>query len=66
VLHRELVFPPSNHLTVDVSGAIMSRRSKMRRLLQPNKVSELIVDTDGDEVRVSSNVISAEDDVSSV
>ena len=38
----------------------MSRPSKRPRLLQPCEISELIVDTDSDEGRVSSNVISVE------
>jgi len=38
----------------------MSRPSKRPRLLQPCKTSELIVDTDSDERRVSSNIISVE------
>jgi len=49
VLHRELVFLPSNHLTVGVSGGIMSWPSKRPKLLQPREISELIVDTDSDE-----------------
>jgi len=60
VLHRELVLFPSNHLTVSVSGGIMSQPSKGRHLLQPSEISELIVDIDRNEVRVSSNVSSVE------
>jgi len=60
VLHRELVFLPSNHLTVSVSGGIMSRPSKRPRLLQPCEISELTVDTDNDKARVSSDVSSVE------
>jgi hypothetical protein len=66
VLHRELVFLPSNHLTVGVSGGIMSRPCERPRLLQPSEISELIVDTDSGEARASSNVSSLEGDVSSV
>jgi hypothetical protein len=65
VLHRGLVVLPSNHLTVAVSGGIMSRPSKRPRLLQPRKISELTVDTDSDEVGVSSDISSDEGDVSS-
>ena len=46
VLHRELVFLPSKHLTVGVSGGIMSRPCKRPRLLQPGEISELVFDTD--------------------
>jgi len=60
MLHRELVFLPSNHLTVGVTGGVMSRPSKRPRLLQPREISELIVDTDSDEARVSSDVSSVE------
>ena len=63
VLHRELVFLPSNHLTVGVSGGIMSRPRKRPRLLQLREISELIVDTDSDEERVSGDVSSVEGDV---
>jgi hypothetical protein len=56
LLHRELFFLPSNHLTVGMSGGIMSRSSKRPRLLQPREISELTVDTDSDEARVSSDV----------
>ena len=65
-LHRELVVLPSNLLTVCVSGGIMSQSSKRPRLLQPSEISELIVDTDSDEARVSSDVSSVEGDISSV
>jgi len=44
----------------------MSRPSKKPRLLQPREISELILDTDSDEVRVSSDIISLEGDVISV
>jgi len=60
VLHRELVIFPSKHLTVSVSCAIMSRPSKRPCLLQPSKISELIVHTDCDKAKVSSNVSSVE------
>ena len=60
MLHIELVVRPSNHLTVGVSGCIMSRPSKRPRLLQPREIYELIVDTDSDEARVSSDVSSVE------
>jgi len=64
VLHRQLVFLPSNHLTICVSGG-MSRPSKKPRLLQPREISELTVDTDSEEARVSSDVSSLQGDVSS-
>ena len=60
LLHRELAVLPSNHLTISVSGGIISRPSKRPRLLQPCGISELIVDTDNDEARVSSDVSSVE------
>jgi len=66
VLHRKLIFPPSNHLTVGVSGGVMSRPSKRPRLLQPSEISELIVNTDSDKARVSSDISSVEGDISSV
>jgi len=66
VLHRELVFLPSNRLTVSVSGGIMSRPSRRPRLLQPCEISELIVDTDSDKLRVSSDVSSVEGGCESV
>ena len=60
MLHREFVVLPSNHLTVGLSGGIMSRPSKRPRLLQPREISELIVDTDIDEASVSSDFSSVE------
>ena len=66
VLHRELVFLPSNHLTVGVSGGIMSRPCKRPRLLQPGEISELIFDTDSGEARLSSDVSSVEGGFESV
>ena len=56
LLHRVLVILPSNSLTISVSGGTISQPSKRPRLLQPGKISELIVDTDSDEARVSSDV----------
>lgn len=44
----------------------MSRPSKRPRLLQPREISELIVDTDSDEARVSSDVSSDEGGYESV
>ena len=58
MLHTELVFLPIKHLTVGVSGDVMSRPSKRSRLLQPHEISELIVYTDSDKTRVSSDVSS--------
>jgi len=49
VLHRQLVFLPSNHLTC-----------KGPRLQQPSEISELIFDTDSDEARLSSDVSSVQ------
>ena len=66
MLHRQLVFLCSNHLTVGISGGIMSRPSKWPRLLQARKIPELIVRTDSDEARVSSNVSSVTGDIGSV
>ena len=48
VLHREHFIFPSKHFTVSVSGSVMSQPSKRPCLLQPSKISELIVDTDSD------------------
>jgi hypothetical protein len=59
VLHTQLVILPTMHLTVDVSGGIMSRPRKRAQLLQPSKISEL-TDTDSDKARVSSNIGSVE------
>jgi len=56
VLHRELFILPSNSLTISVSGGTISQPSKRPRLLQLGKIYELIVDTDSDEARVSSDV----------
>jgi len=39
VLHRELVFLPSNHLIIGVSGGKMSQPCKRPRLLQPQEIS---------------------------
>ena len=66
MLHRELVFLPSKHLTVSVSGGIMSRPHKRPRLLQPSEISELVFDTDSDESRLSSDVSSVEGGFESV
>ena len=44
----------------------MSGPSKRPRLLQPSEISELIVDTDSDEARVSSDISSLEGNISSV
>ena len=60
VLHRELFIFPSYHFTVSVSGGMMSQPSNRPCLLQPSKIPELIVDTDSDEAKVSSNVSSVE------
>ena len=65
-MDKELVFLPSNHLTVGVSGGIKSRPCKRPRLLQPSEISELIFDTDSDKAIVSSDVSSVESNVSSV
>jgi len=45
---------------------VMSRPSKRPRLLEPREISELIVDTDSDEARVSSDVSSVEGGYESV
>jgi hypothetical protein len=57
VLHRELLFLPSNHLIVGVSGG-MCRPYKRPRLQQASEISELIFNTDSDEARLSSEVSS--------
>jgi len=66
VLHRELVFLPSKHLAVGVSGGIMSRPCKRPRLLQPGEISELVFDSDSDESRLSSDASSVEGGFESV
>jgi len=43
-------------MTVGVSSGIMSRPRKRTWLVQPSKTSELIVDNDSDEARVSSDI----------
>jgi hypothetical protein len=48
------------HFTVSVSGGIMIGPGKRPRLLEPSKISELIVDADSDGVRLSSNVSTGE------
>jgi hypothetical protein len=58
VLHTELVFLPSMHFTVGVNGGEMSGPSKVPRFLRLSEISELIVCTDSDKVRVSGNVSS--------
>ena len=63
---RELVFLPSKHFTVGVSGGIMSRPCKRPRLLQPGEIAELIFDTVSDESRLSSDVSSVEGGFESV
>jgi len=60
MLHRELVFLPSNHLIVGVSGGIMCRPYKRPRLQQLGEISELIFDTDSDEARLSRDVSSVQ------
>jgi hypothetical protein len=60
VLHGELVILLRKHFTVVASDGIMSGPSKGLRSLRPSKISQLIVDTDSDEVRVSSEVSSVE------
>ena len=60
VLHRELVILHCSRLTISVSGGIISRPCKRPRLLQPSEISELIVDTDNGEARVSSDISSVE------
>jgi len=65
VLHRELVFLPTKHLTVGVSGG-MSRPCKRPRLLQPGEISELVFGTDSDESRLSSDMSSVEGGFESV
>jgi hypothetical protein len=60
VLRGELVILLRKHFTVGVSDSIMIGPSKGLRLLRPNEISQLIVDTDSDEVRVSSDIGSVE------
>ena len=60
MLHRELVVLPNLFFTVGVSSDTWSGVGKRPRLLTPNKIAELIVDTDSDKVRVSSDVSSVQ------
>ena len=60
MLHGELVILLKKHFTVGASDDIMSGPSKGLWLLTHSEISRLIVDTDSDEVRVSSDVISVE------
>jgi hypothetical protein len=66
VLHRELVILLRKHFTLSASGGIMSGPRKGLRLLRPSEIYELIVDTDSDEARMSSNVSSVEGSSESV
>ena len=66
LLHRELVILPIKHLTVLVIGGITSGPGKRPRMLSPSEISELIFDTESDEVRKSSNVVSGEESSESV
>ena len=43
-----------------MSGSVVSGPGKVSRLQRPSEISELIFDTDSDEVRVSSEVSSVE------
>jgi len=47
-------------ISVSVSGGVLIRPSKRPRLLRPSKITELIVDTDSDQARVSSDISSIE------
>jgi hypothetical protein len=60
VLHGEHVILIRKHFTVSGSDGIMIGPSRGIRLLRPSKISQLIVDTDSDEARVSSDVGSVE------
>ena len=63
MLHTELDILPNKHFIVSVSGGVLIRPSKRPRLLRPSEITELIVDTDSDQVResrVSSDVSSIE------
>lgn len=66
VLRRELVVPPRKHFTVLVIGGAMTGPCKRPRMLRPSEISELIFDTESDEARKSSNVISVEGSSESV
>ena len=66
VLHRELVILPSKHFTVLVVGGAMSGPCKRPRMLRTSEISELIFDTESDEARKSSNVISGKGSSESV
>jgi len=54
VLHRQLDILPSNHLTVGVSGGIMSRPCKRHGCCNPAKY--LIVNMDSDETYQATSV----------
>jgi len=66
MLHRELVILPSKRFIVGMRSGIMSGPNKRPRLLRPSEISELIFDTESDEARKSSNVISGEGSSESV
>jgi hypothetical protein len=56
VLHTDLVILPNKHLTGGGSGSMMNGTTRKRPWsLQPSEISELIVDSDSDEARVSSD-----------
>lgn len=60
MLCREPVIPFRKYSTVCVSGGIMSGPGTRPRFLEPSEISELIVTTDSDKVRGSSNSNSVE------
>ena len=66
MLHTYLVIRPNKHLTVSVCGSVMNGTSKRPWLLQPSEISELIVDTDSDEARVSRDINLVEGDYESM
>jgi len=66
VLYRETVILPSKHYTVLETGGVISGPGKRQRMLRPSEISELIFDTESDEARKSSNIISGEKSSESV
>jgi hypothetical protein len=53
VLHTELDILPNKHFIVSVSGGVLIRLSERPRLPRPNEITELIADTDSDQVKES-------------
>lgn len=66
LFRRELVTLPSKQFTVLVIGDVMSGPGKRPRMLRPSEICELIYNTESDQARKSSDVISGEGSSESV